>query len=76
MTRHGSHRLSAQAYQLAPMIPLAVRSRNTAPLVKIRHNGTRLQCGINRQGRAFPVTATRQAPVSALRLRHRNPKSP
>jgi hypothetical protein len=76
MIRHGPHRLPAQAYALRPTIPLAVRIRSTAPLVKIRHDGTQLHCGINRQVRTFAISASHLATVSAPRLPHRNPKSP
>jgi hypothetical protein len=76
MIRHGPHRLPAQAYQLRPTIPLAVRIRSTAPLVKIRHDGTRLHCGINRQVRTFAISASRPAASDAHRLPNQNPKSP
>jgi hypothetical protein len=76
MIRHGPHRLPAQAYQLRLTILLAVRIRSTAPLIKIRHDGTRLHCKINRQARTYAINAPLPATVSAPRLPHQNPKSP
>lgn len=76
MIRHGPHRLRAQVYPLRSMSPFAVRTRNTAPMVKIGHNGTRLHCKTNRQGWAVPISSSHQAAAPAQRLPRQNPKSP
>jgi hypothetical protein len=76
MIRHGPHGLRAQAYQLRPTVPLAVRIRSTAPRVKIRDDGTQLNCEINHRDRTFPASLSPPAAVSAQRWHHQNPKSP
>lgn len=76
MTRHGPRRLDAQAYQLRPTIPLALSSCNDAPMVTFWRDDSRMHRRTNRQDRAFPISASRQATTGALRLPHQNPKSP
>jgi hypothetical protein len=76
MIRHGPHGLRAQAYQLRSIIPFAVRIRSTAPVVKIRRDRTPPHRGINRQGRAFPISASCPAASDAHRVPNQNPKSP
>jgi hypothetical protein len=76
MTRHGPRQLPAQAYPLRPTTPLVVRIPKAALIAKIRRDGFRLRCGINRQDRASPIIQSQPAVADTRRLPRQNQKSP
>ena len=76
MIRHGPHRLRAQAYQFAPTILLAARTRNTASKAMTWCEVRQRQRGFSPQNRTLPVSASSPATIGTRRWHRQNPKSP
>jgi hypothetical protein len=76
MTRHGPHRLHAQAYQLRLTILLALLIRNSTDPDEIRRDVNRSHPRFTQKKGAEASTVIPVATVSARRLPGKNQKSP